>query len=760
MNKKKEILKISPNNIWSNIEGLSFEEVKKKIRDNQNNVYYDKLNKTFFDIIFNNIFTLFNLLLLIITLIILKIKHYEQLLFLFVNSFNIFINIFQEIKAKKTLDKIDLLKLNYTKVIRENFIYKIPIENIVFEDILFLELGSQIFADSIIKKGIIEVNESLLTGESNPILKKEGDILYSGSYVTSGNACAYVFNVGEKTYISKLLKESKKYKKINTPLIKTFRLLVRIITFLLIPIVFILYFFYTKNLDSKNKDDFILGICGFNLGMMPSGLFLLTNITLFIGFIKLVKKKAYIKDLFGIEMLPYIDILCLDKTGTITDGTMSVVNIIKYPDYNLISEQFLSQIIDFFPDNNPTQHALYQKFVSSDSKKKKSNYKVLKTQSFSSVKKYSAIEFENLGTFLLGAPEFILKKQFFCIEKDFLHQARLGYRVLLLAQTDTPLSEINDNTNYKVISLISLEDNIKDDALETINYFVKNGIKIKIISGDNPETIFHIAKKLNIINKKDQAINLMNLDEKELEKISFKYNVFGRATPEQKKNIIQILKKNNHRIGMIGDGVNDILAFKEADISIAMASGNESSRNVANLVLIDSRFSSLTKVFSEGRRVINNLQKISVLFLVKNILFFLLAIVNIFFNLFYFLKEKNVFFPFPLKPLQFNLFDTFFIGIPSFFLSLENNNKQINKNFFKSIWKKVFLYPFLIVFFYSLLLLFFGFNDIQSISYYLTLFCSIVFFFLFIINCFPFNKRKIILSITMFLGFIISFRFL
>ncbi|MDV3196206.1 MAG: HAD-IC family P-type ATPase [Candidatus Phytoplasma stylosanthis] len=644
MNKKKEILKISPNNIWSNIEGLSFEEVKNKIRDNQNNVYYDKLNKTFFDIIFNNIFTLFNLLLLIITLIILKIKHYEQMLFLFVNSFNIFINIFQEIKAKKTLDKIDLLKLNYTKVIRENFIYKIPIENIVFEDILFLELGSQIFADSIIKKGIIEVNESLLTGESNSILKKEGDILYSGSYVTSGNACAYVFNVGEKTYISKLLKESKKYKKINTPLIKTFRLLVRIITFLLIPIVFILYFFYTKNLDSKKEDDFILGICGFNLGMMPSGLFLLTNITLFIGFIKLVKKKAYIKDLFGIEMLPYIDILCLDKTGTITDGTMAVVNIIKYPDYNLISEQFLSQIIDFFPDNNPTQHALYQKFVSSDSKKKKSNYKVLKTQSFSSVKKYSAIEFEKLGTFLLGAPDFILKKQFFCIEKDFLHQAQLGYRVLLLAQTDTPLSEINDNTDYKVISLISLEDNIKDDALETINYFVKNGIKIKIISGDNPETIFHIAKKLNIINKKDQAINLMNLDEKELEKISFKYNVFGRATPEQKKNIIKNLKKNNHRIGMIGDGVNDILAFKEADISIAMASGNESSRNVANLVLIDSRFSSLTKVFSEGRRVINNLQKISVLFLVKNILFFLLAIVNIFFNLFYFLKEKNVFF--------------------------------------------------------------------------------------------------------------------
>ncbi|MEZ0180454.1 HAD-IC family P-type ATPase ['Camptotheca acuminata' phytoplasma] len=744
MNKKE-------NKFWSDIKGLTHEEVENKIKNKENNVTVNNLNKSIKSIIFSNLFTLFNLLLVLIAVFVISQGRYEQLFFLFINSLNVSVNIFQEIKAKKTLDKVFLLSLNATKVIRDFSLLEIPIENVVTEDVLYLELGSQIIADSCVKKGTIEVDESFLTGESDFVLKKEGDFLYSGSYVVSGTACAVVIYVGENMYVSKLTKEAKKYKRIKTPLLESFSSLIKIIIYLLTILIPILILFMFKSIDNE-RTNFILGICGFILGIMPSGLFLLTSVSLFVGCIRLVKKNTYVKDLFGIEMLAQIDVLCLDKTGTITDGTMTVKNVLKYPDSNLVSNRLMFDIISAFPNNNSTQNALYQKFYFPfEDKLQKNKHNILKTQSFSSSRKYSGVEIENLGTFLLGAPEFILKKQFYKIKKDFQKQAQLGYRVLLLAQTDTALEDIKENTNYKIVSLIALEDTIKKDAFDVINFFIQNGIKIKIISGDNPDTVSFISKKLNIISDSRKVINLMGVPNKELNKIVMENDVFGRVSPEQKKILIQNLKKNNQKVAMIGDGVNDILAFKESDISIAMASGSESTKHVANLVLLDSQFSSLPQVVSEGRKIVNNLKKNAILFLTKNILFFSLVIINILYNSVYLLKgNKSSLLPFPLVPLQFNLFDSFFIGIPAFFLSLDKNNKKIEKSFFRNIAKRSLFYSLTMSFFYLLLLI----NcPTSNVSQYLAIFISLIFFILFVINCFPFNKFKIILIITMFLSF-------
>lgn len=751
MIKKKSNSEMKKNNFAFDLKGLTLEEVEQKIKNKQNNLFISNINKSILNILFTNIFTFFNFLLLVVTCFILYVKHYEQLFFLFINILNICINIFQEIKAKRTLDKISLLKPNYTCVIREGLMTQILIDDVVTEDILFLELGSQIVADAKVKKGVIEVDESILTGESNLILKKEGDILYSGSYVVSGNACAEVIFVGAQTYIAKLTQEAKRYKKIETPLIRSLSSFVLSLFFLLIPMTFILY--CVPRPINFTDEKFILGLCGFILSMVPFGLFLLTSTTLFVSFIKLAKKNVYIKELFGIEMLAQIDILCLDKTGTITSGNMEVKNVLKYPDFYLLSEDLIFDIINVFPINNPTQKALYQKFCSAEIlSKKKISYQILKKQPFSSINKYSAVEIEKSGTFILGAPEFILKKQFHQIQEDFQKLVNLGYRVLLLAQTDTSLDDINYDTEYKIISLISLEEQIKEDALNTINYFIQNGINIKIISGDNPKTIAHIAQRLNIIDSSEQSISLMDLNSEELNQISSKYNVFGRANPQQKKNIINNLKKQNNKVAMIGDGVNDISAFKESDVSVAMASGNEASKNTANLILLDSQFSSLIQVVIEGRRVVNNLQKISILFLTKTILSFLLALVTIFFNLIHCKNGPRI--PFPLQPLQFNLIDTFFIGIPSFFLALEINNKKITESFFRSVLRKASPYSILMTLFYVLLLFFYNNIGSHNVSILFNIFISFVFFYLLILISRPFNKWKKILVVSLFLSFL------
>ncbi|KND62555.1 HAD-IC family P-type ATPase [Candidatus Phytoplasma phoenicium] len=704
------------------------------------------------DIIFNNLFTFFNLLLLIVTIIIITIKQYKHLIFLFINSLNLLINIIQEIKAKKILDKISLLTLNNTKVIRNGHLIEVPIKKIVCGDILFLESGSQITADAYLKEGLLEVNESMLTGESKLIFKKKGDFLYSGSYVVSGHGSAEVTATGINMYISKLTLEAKKYKKIQTPLTKHLSYLILTIIYILIPTTLALFFCSLKeySFNSLASNEFILGLCGFVLGSLPSGLFLLTTLMLTVGFIKLSRQKAYMKDLFGIEMLAQIDVLCLDKTGTITDGTMKVEEVAEYSKKNLISPQLMSQLVGAFPNNNATQKALYDKFALKNLIFEPS--KIINSQSFSSLRKYSAVQFEKEGTFILGAPEFILQKQFIQIKKDVEIKTKLGYRAILLAQTEKPLDCINEQTNFEIISLIYLKEHLKEDAFATLEYFRQNNIKIKIISGDNQNTIAYIAKKLKIIKNPQKIINLTNIyDKQEITKLSMAYDVFGRVTPEQKKMILQGLKQNNLKIAMIGDGVNDILAFKEADISIAMASGSKATQKIANLVMLDSKFSALPQVVAEGRRIINNLKKISVLFLVKTMSVFGLALINLFINCFASTKH-----PFPLQPFQINLMDAFFIGVPSFWLSLEANNQKIKNNFLKSVLKRTF--PFALLISFNYLFLFCCEN--LPISLLLNILSALTFFYLLIDNCEPFNKWKMLLVHLMFGSFIFTFWFL
>lgn len=740
------------NNSFVNLKGLSTQEAK--IRLNQEQKKYTQNidnNIKIQDIIFNNCFTFLNLLFLIVTVIIITIKQYKHLIFLFLNTLNLLINIIQEIKAKKILDQVSFLTLDNTKVIRDGLLIDIPIKNIVCGDILFLETGSQITADSYLKEGAIEVNESMLTGESKLILKKKGDFLYSGSYVVSGYGAAEVSATGINMYISKLTIEAKKYKKIKTPLTKNLSYLILAIIYVLIPTALMLFFCcQEKYKNMPDSQEFILGLCAFILGFLPSGLFLLTTLTLTVGFIKLSRKKAYMRDLFGIEMLAQIDVLCLDKTGTITDGEMKVREILEYSKSNLISPQLISQLVTAFPNNNATQKALYDKFALEKLISKPSI--IINKKSFSSLRKYSAVQFSKEGTFLLGAPEFILQRQFAKIKNDVEAKTKLGYRVLLLTKTETSLECIDEKTNFKIISLICLEDNLKEDAFDTLEYFRRNNIKIKIISGDNPDTIAYIAHKLKIIENPQQTINLTNMDkEQEIKKLSVIYDVFGRATPEQKKTILQGLKQNNLKVAMIGDGVNDILAFKEADISIAMASGSKAAQNIANLVMMDSNFSALPQVVAEGRRIINNLKKISSLFLVKTMSVFGLALINFFINFFSSSKQ-----PFPFQPLQLNLIDTFFIGIPSFCLSLEANNQKVQKNFLKSVLKKAFPYSLLISFNYLFLIFF----NLKLYTLLLNILTSLTFFYLLIDICKPFNKWKILLVNLMFLSFIFAFWFL
>ncbi|XXP77262.1 MAG: HAD-IC family P-type ATPase [Lettuce witches'-broom phytoplasma] len=746
MNKKTD-------NKFFNLTGLPQAEVEQQLQERKKNLKKDKNSKSVKDIIVSNVFTLLNLLVLILFIIVMAIERYDQLFFLLVNFLNLSLGIVQEIKAKRTLDKISLLISNDTHVVRDSVLKSASMNEVVVKDLLFLELGAQIVADSKIAEGALEVNESFLTGESKSVFKSKGDFLYSGSYVVSGRACAEITAVGDEMYISKLAHEAKKYKNIKTPLMQNFANLVMAVMILLIPTTFIFYFSYESRIRTENKSEFLLGLSGFIIGMMPSGLFLLTSMSLAVGFVNLAKKNAYMKDLFGIEMLTQIDILCLDKTGTITDGTMEVKEVYSYPEAKKVSEDLMNSIISAFPDDNPTQKALHHKFLNND-ESPKGNHKIKKIEFFSSLRKYSAVEVEQEGTFLLGAPEIIFKKKFAKIEKDVEKSAKMGYRVLLLAQTNESIEKLDHNTEYQAVSLIMLEDKIKADAFDTVTYFKNLGIQMKIISGDNPSTISYIAQRIGIIESEKQAISLAGLSEKEIIKIAHKYDVFGRVTPEQKQILIKTLKQDNKKVAMIGDGVNDILAFKESDMSIAMASGSQAAQNVANLVLIDSNFSSLPQVVSEGRRVINNLEKNSVLFLAKSILSFLLAVITIFHN--YCSSMNDIIFPF--DPLKWNLIDIFFIGTPAFFLSLEPNDKPLNKNFLSNILKNAFFFASLIAFNYIYLLHVEWIDQTKrhdNVSVLLMLITSFIFCFLLFKNCLPFNKWKALLFHAMIVGFLI-----
>lgn len=651
--------------------GLTKKEVKERIKQGLVNVDKSISSKSTADIIKDNLLTLFNLINAVLAIAVLCVGSYRNLMFMGVVICNSVIGIFQEIRAKKTVDRLNLISSNSAKVIREGKKGKTKIEKIVLDDIVFFESGNQIVADSVILEGNCEVNESLLTGEPDLILKKPGDMLLSGSYLVSGKCTAKVEHVGKDNYASKLLKGSKYIKKTKSEIMTTLNKIIKIISIAIIPMGALLFYrqFTTSGYDLTSA---IVNTTAALTGMIPEGLVLLTSSVLAVGVFRLAKHKVLVQDIYCIETLARVDTMCLDKTGTITEGTFDVEKIIPQ---NGFSEKDIKKALTLLTsalnDNNETFKAVKRIFPPD-----KSVTSFKQVIPFSSERKWSGAEFEVEGSFLLGASEFIFPNdsgKFATQIKDYSE----NYRVLVLAHSQYSFENSKVPKATQLMALVLIKDRIRFNAEKTLNFFKKQGVNIKVISGDNPVTVSKIAERVNLKNASSfiDATTLKTDDD--VKNAATKYTVFGRVTPPQKQLIIESLKENGHTVAMVGDGVNDVLAMKEADCSVAMAGGSDIARNVSHLVLLNSDFASMPKAVAEGRKAINNIQRSASLFLTKTIYSFLLAI------LFFMIPA-----PYPFIPIQMTLISAVTIGIPSFVLALEPNREKIKGNLFTNIISK------------------------------------------------------------------------
>jgi cation-transporting ATPase E len=651
-------------------KGLTLDDYEQRKLAGLINVSNGGSTKSIVNIFFTNIISFFNLLVFGIGIWLLTVhSSFSDFIFVIIAAINISLSIYQEIRAKLTIDKLSILAAPTAFVIRDSEEIEITVDEVVLDDIISLSPGKQIPADLILRSGQIEVNESLLTGESDPIIKKDGDSLFSGSFVVSGNAKAQVVSVGKDVYIEKLTAQAKRYKKPKSDLFASLRKIIITVGVIILPLAGLL--FWVNYSIGIPYPTIVRTVSAAMIGMIPSGLFLLTTISLGVGVVRLGQHHTMVQELSCIEMLARIDTLCLDKTGTITDGSMSVKSTLEYKsNLDLPLKNIISMMLNAQDDHNMTSEALIERFGLG----KKGKVKDLIP--FSSTRKYSAVTFDKIGTFFLGAPEYILSKQdYYYIEADVNKQAKEGYRVLCVGYSITEIKNQTFEGLINPIGLIIIEDNIRNDAIETIEYFKQIGVNVKVISGDNPLTVSKIAERSGIVGA-DKYISLAGMDDKDVIRNACNYNVFGRVSPSQKKILVETLKNNGKCVAMTGDGVNDILALKEADTSIAMASGSEAARNVSHLVLLDSNFSSLPRVVAEGRRVINNIQKVSALFLTKTIFSFFLLIAAI--------VRKGVY---PIIPSQLMLIDFLVTGIPSFILALQANNTIVKGKFLKNVIK-------------------------------------------------------------------------
>jgi len=660
-------------------KGLSDEQVNTRKEEGLVNKVGKGSTKTIPHIIFSNIFTAFNVIVIAVSLWLVsvdtKITYYS---FALMAALNTFIGIFQEIKAKVTIDKLSLLSAPTATVIRNGRQMDIAVDELVLDDVLVLSAGKQVCADCIVKEGNVEVNESLLTGESDALVKKIGSSLYSGSFIVSGTCKAKVEKVGEDSYIEKLSKQAKVYKKPESKILKSLNIIVRI-ALVYIAISVVPLFFAHMNYENGVYPEAVRDTSSIIMAMIPSGLFLTTSVALSVSVLRLSKNKTLVQELYCIEMLARVDVLCLDKTGTITDGSMTVKGVEEIKnDTGLTIKQIIALVLGSLKDSNMTSIALEKEF----GKAKRVN--PLYTVPFSSARKYSAVSLDKYGTFLMGAPEFILKKGYDSIAQSVEKYTRKGYRVLLIGHCKNNIKSEDDLNKLtpSAVALILIEDTIREDALETLSYFKDSGVDIKVISGDNALTVSMVAKRAGVENS-EKYISLERISDEKLVQIADQYTVFGRVTPNQKKILVEALKAKGKTVAMTGDGVNDILALKEADCSVAMASGSEAARNVSHLVLLDSNFSSMPKVVQEGRRVVNNVQKVATLFLTKTIFSFLLSIVILGMNYIFNRPIK-----FPIASNQLIIIELLSIGIPAFFLALEQNNNIIKGNFLLNVLKR------------------------------------------------------------------------
>lgn len=663
------------------IMGLTSEEVRERINNGQTNHTDISTQKTVGQIVKSNLLTYFNLIFLILTVLLCIVGSFRNLTFLPVIIGNTVIGIFQELRAKKTLDKMSMLNAPHSIVVRDGEQQQIQSEELVKDDIIILSAGNQICADATVLSGSISVNEALLTGESDEIKKKSGDGLMSGSFVVSGQCYAKLDKVGNESYISQLTAQAKAMGDgEQSEMIRYINKLVKWVGIIIIPVGIILFCqAYIMNGETFKKS--VVSMVAAVLGMIPEGLYLLTTVALALSTIRLAKKQVLLHDMKSIETLARVDVLCVDKTGTITEPGMQVTELVisgRCGDAEMDKRAFAHLLADYsavIEDNNATMEAI-RAYVAKNEIEKGSRT-LLKTQPFTSANKYSKVSFVE-GDYMLGAPEFIMKDRYDEISEEIEEYQSKGYRVLLMAESGDDSSGLEKSFGgISPIGYIVLSNPIRENAESTFTYFKEQGVAIKVISGDNPATVSEVAKRAGIDGAENYVDASTLASEKDIAEAVDKYTVFGRVTPKQKQFIVRALQKQKHTVAMTGDGVNDILAMKDADCSIAMASGSEAAAQAAQTVLLDSDFGRMPYVVFEGRQVVNNIQRSASLFLVKNIFSLLMAIFSAIFAITY-----------PLEPSQISLISMFTIGLPGFLLALEPNRNRIEGNFMANVMLK------------------------------------------------------------------------
>lgn len=668
--KSKTVYRYTPEPNW----GLNDNQVAERLKIGLSNKLPSDDQNSISKIIAKNVFTYFNLIFFIFAIALMVEKSYNHLAFLGVIFSNTIIGIVQEVRSKKILGKLNLVTAPVSKVIRNGAETVIKSDELVLDDIIVLETGNQIPADATVCSGEVFVNESLVTGEADEIRKGKGDNLLSGSFVISGSCRARLDAVGSDSFAARLTIDAKKTKKRQRPgMMKSLNILIMIIGVVIIPFGVIMFINQNQTLGLSVKESVENAVAS-SLGMIPEGLYLLTSIALVASTIRLAKGNTLVHDMKCIESLARVDIICVDKTGTITEPDMTVKAILPQGNDLSIGNKIRDFVFGMDTDNI-TQTAIKNYFGDAETENR-----VVRKKEFSSVFKFSAAEFENGEIYVLGAPEILLRENYAQYKKSLEEHFAAGERVLLFGMPQNPtdakavFTENELSIKIKPLAFITLSNPIRENALKTFEYFANQGVTVKVISGDNARTVSYIASQAGIKNA-DKYIDVSKLSDDEVssEKM-LDYTVFGRVSPTQKRLLIRTFKKAKHTVAMTGDGVNDVLALKDADCSIAMASGSEAASNVSDLVLVNSDFANMPQVVDEGRRVINNIERSASLFLVKNIFSFIMTLISILAVTYY-----------PLKPVQISLVSCMMIGTPSFFLALEPNKNLVKGKFLRNV---------------------------------------------------------------------------
>ena len=733
------------------IAGLTSKEVRDRVESGLTNIDCSAKPKPVSEVLKKNFFTLFNLINLILFIMIMFTGSFRNLTFMFVVLSNSMISLFQELRARSATEHLRIVASEKAVVIRDSRKTKIESENVVKDDILVISAGDQIIVDCIVERGSCEVNESLLTGESNLIEKNIGDSLLSGSFIVSGQVIAKAKKVGKNTYSSKISRGLKNIQSAKSEIMLVIKKIIKIVSAVIIPIGILFFLNQMKIKNDYSSATFATSAA--LIGMIPAGLALLTSSVLALGATRLSKKKILAKDIYSVESLARIDTLCLDKTGTITEGSFEVVGTVSYKNLfqdsikiGNFGDSYLFNALDIlsssFPEGNATFNAIKEKF------KKSNEYKIISTVPFASHRKFSSVFVKDLGSFVMGSAEFILKDKFDKI-RDYIEKYS-DYRVLSVAHSNSEITKDNVPDDINLVGLVLLKDKIKKSASETISYFQNNNVDVKIISGDNVNTISNVAKDVGLKDY-DKSIDVNDLKKhSDILKAVNKYSIFARVTPEKKREIVMALKSKGKCVGMIGDGVNDILALKEADCSVSMANGSSAARGVAHLILVNSDFSSVKDAVFEGRRAINNIQTTSSLFLVRTIYSAILTVIFLIFSV-----------PYPFEPIQMTLVSTFTIGVPSFLLALEPNSSAIKSSLLSNMMKvsvpaAISVCINIVFCFSSKLLLDIPQNMYSTLS---TLTTSLIGFQLLWKICQPLNVFRSLVFLMVSIGFAITFIF-